>query len=99
MERTTMMTGSSANPSTTETTLLLTPERYLMHPEDVLRETEKVLAALLAAEKHLTHFNEMNAALHLSDRVLYSPLTTVVIAAVESARKLVDDAFIRANTS
>ncbi|MFC4334065.1 hypothetical protein [Salininema proteolyticum] len=55
---------------------------------DVLRELAKVEAALAAAEEHLTKQNEANAALHLSERVLYSPLTVAVVNARESATKI-----------
>ncbi len=55
---------------------------------DVLRELTKVETALEAAEKHLTTQNEANAALHMSDRVLYSPLTVAVVNARESAKRV-----------
>jgi len=55
---------------------------------DVLRELAKVEGALAAVEQHLTKQNEANAALHMSDRVLYSPLTVAVVNACESAKKI-----------
>lgn len=55
---------------------------------DVLRELAKVEAALAAAEEHLTKQNEANAALHMSERVLYSPLTVAVVNARESAKRI-----------
>lgn len=58
---------------------------------DALRELAKIEAALAAAETHLTKQNEANAALHMSERVLYSPLTVAVINARESAKKVRDE--------
>ena len=55
---------------------------------DALRELSKIEAALAAAEEHLTKQNEANAALHMSDRVLYSPLTVAVVNARESAKRV-----------
>jgi len=61
-----------------------------MSNADALRELAKIEAALEAAETHLTKQNEANAALHMSERVLYSPLTVAVINARESAKKVRD---------
>ena len=55
---------------------------------DALRELAKVEDALASAEEHLTKQNEANAALHMSGRVLYSPLTVAVVNARESAKKI-----------
>lgn len=55
---------------------------------DALRELAKVETALAAAEEHLTKQNEANAALHMSGRVLYSPLAVAVVNARESANKI-----------
>lgn len=55
---------------------------------DILRELSKIETALAAAEEHLTKQNEANAALHMSDRVLYSPLTVAVVNARESAKRV-----------
>lgn len=55
---------------------------------DILRELSKIEAALAAAEEHLTKQNEANAALHMSERVLYSPLTVAVVNARESAKRV-----------
>jgi len=55
---------------------------------DLIRELDKVLEALTGAGDHLTLMNESNAALHKSERVLYSPLTTCVLAGVESAQRV-----------
>jgi hypothetical protein len=60
----------------------------LTEAADVLRELTKVETALAAAEEHLTKQNEANAALHMSGRVLYSPLTVAVVNARESANKI-----------
>jgi hypothetical protein len=61
-----------------------------MHHDDALREVDKVLAALQRAGDHLSKQNEANAALHLADKVLYSPLTVAVLNAADSAAKLRD---------
>lgn len=61
-----------------------------MHPNDVARELEKVGDALSAAAKYLSLQNESNAALHMNDKVLYSPLTTAVIHAHESLLMVLD---------
>lgn len=50
--------------------------------EDALREIEKLLEALTAAERHFNAEAEMNAALHLSEKVLPNPLAAKVIGAV-----------------
>jgi nucleoside diphosphate kinase len=65
-----------------------TPAAMDHHDIDALRELAKVEATLEAAEAHLTKQNEANAALHMSERVLYSPLTVAVINARESAKKI-----------
>jgi len=55
---------------------------------DLRRELDKAREALEAAEQHLAHHAEMNAALHCSDRVMYSPLhakVTTAIAGIEHA--------------
>lgn len=49
---------------------------------DLRRELEKAHAALAAAETHLARHAEMNAALHCSERVMYSPLHAKVTAAI-----------------
>ena len=51
---------------------------------DVLRELDKVADTLDAAVLHHTKFNEANAALHMNDKVFYSPLTGALVAARES---------------
>jgi hypothetical protein len=60
----------------------------LTEAADVLRELTKVETALAAAGEHLTKQNEANAALHMSGRVLYSPLTVAVVNARESVKKI-----------
>lgn len=59
-----------------------------MHQSDRARELTKVETALDKAIEHHTKANEANAALHLADRVLYSPLTVHLIEARESLRKI-----------
>lgn len=49
---------------------------------DLRRELEKARDALAAAELHLARHAEMNAALHVSERVMHSPLHAKVQAAV-----------------
>lgn len=56
--------------------------------EDLRRELSKIAQALDLTERHLTLTNEANAALHASDKVFYSPLTTLVHEAHESAKRL-----------
>jgi len=55
---------------------------------DALRELAKVEEALASAEQHLSKRDESNAAGHMSERVLYSPLTVAVVNARESAKKI-----------
>lgn len=55
---------------------------------DALRELSKIETTLEAAELHLTKRDESNAAGHMSQRVLYSPLTVAVVSARESAKKI-----------
>lgn len=49
---------------------------------DLRRELEKARETLAAAETHLARHAEMNAALHCSERVMYSPLHAQVVATV-----------------
>jgi len=50
---------------------------------DLRRELEKAREALVAAETQLARHAEMNAALHCSERVMYSPLHAKVYAAID----------------
>jgi hypothetical protein len=59
-----------------------------MHRDDAIRELAKIELALGAAELHLVRHNETNAALHMSETVLHSPLTIAVINARASVEKL-----------
>jgi hypothetical protein len=55
---------------------------------DLRRELEKAREALTGVETHLARHAEMNAALHCSERVMYSPLhakVTAAIAGIENA--------------
>jgi hypothetical protein len=55
---------------------------------DLRRELEKARLALIDAQTHLASHAEMNAALHCSDRVMYSPLhakVTSTIAGIDQA--------------
>jgi hypothetical protein len=49
---------------------------------DALRELTKLIEALQAAERHFNAEAEMNAALHLSEKVLPNPLAAKVSSAV-----------------
>jgi len=49
---------------------------------DLRRELEKALDALQECLRHLSRHAEMNAALHCSERVMYSPLHAKTEAAV-----------------
>jgi hypothetical protein len=59
--------------------------------EDQLRELAKIQDSLTWAINYHTKLNESNAALHKSDRVLYSPLTVSLINAKESVDRLMED--------
>lgn len=62
-----------------------------MERSDLLRELTKAQEALSWTEKYLTRENEANAALHLNERVFYSPLTTQVHEAAESLARVLTD--------
>ncbi|KIF66224.1 hypothetical protein HY68_36535 [Streptomyces sp. AcH 505] len=49
---------------------------------DLRRELDKAAEALNGCATHLAHHAEMNAALHCSERVMYSPLHAKVAAAL-----------------
>jgi hypothetical protein len=46
--------------------------------KDALREIEKLLEAIAAADRHFVAEGAMNAALHLSEKVLPNPLAAKV---------------------
>lgn len=50
--------------------------------EDALREIEKLLEALSASYRHFVAEGEMNAASHLTEKVLLNPLASKVGSAV-----------------
>jgi len=54
----------------------------MTHPTvaDLRRELEKAAEALTAVERHLARTAEANAALHVAERVMYSPLHAKVSA-------------------
>ena len=62
-----------------------------MEHRDLLRELLKIQEALTWTEKYLTRENEANAALHLNERVFYSPLTTQVHDAAISLDRVITD--------
>ncbi|MFE4915858.1 hypothetical protein ACFRCX_30605 [Streptomyces sp. NPDC056652] len=49
---------------------------------DLRRELRKAAEALAGCDTHLARHAEMNAALHCSERVMYSPLHAKVTAAL-----------------
>lgn len=55
-----------------------------MNKENVLRELAKIEQSLVWASRHFEKLSESNAALHQSDKVMYSPLATSVFAALKS---------------
>jgi hypothetical protein len=62
-----------------------------MTKEDVARELNKIEEALRWAEEHFIKQSEANAALHMNNRVLYSPIAVAVTNARESLRKVFDE--------
>lgn len=62
-----------------------------MDRSDLLRELAKVSDTLQWAEKYLTRENEANAALHMNERVFYSPLTSQVHEATLSVDRVIAD--------
>lgn len=62
-----------------------------MERSDLLRELAKAQEALTWTEKYLTRENEANAALHLNERIFYSPLTSQVHDAAESLGRVIVD--------
>lgn len=57
---------------------------------DLRRELEKACDTLIAAETHLARHAEANAALHCSERVMYSPLHAKVQAAITGITHALD---------
>jgi len=57
---------------------------------DLRRELEKACGALMDAETHLARHAEANAALHCSERVMYSPLHAKVQAAITGISHALD---------
>lgn len=63
-----------------------------MNQLDIQREVAKIQDALEVAIQHHIHRDQANAALHLSGgNVRYSPLTTTLLTAKESADRLEDN--------
>jgi len=60
-----------------------------MNRDDVRRELEKIRDVLDWAAKHHTRENEANAALHLNEKVFYSPLTTQLVEAQWSIERMI----------
>lgn len=55
--------------------------------EDAARELDKAADVLEQVERYLLRMAEMNAALHLADKVLPSPLTVRVQVAIANAHQ------------
>lgn len=53
--------------------------------KDAARALRKAANVLRAVERYLTAYNESMAALHMSEKVMQSPLTSAVSAAVWDA--------------
>lgn len=60
-----------------------------METEDLTRELEKIEAVLFKVEEYLTKTSEANAALHMSEKVLYTPLSSAVSVSLDSIHKLI----------
>jgi primosomal protein N'' len=58
-----------------------------MHGNDLIRELQKLEATLSQVDRHLSRQSESNAALHLAERVMYSPLATEVAARLQEVRR------------
>jgi hypothetical protein len=58
--------------------------------EHQIRELLKIKEAVDLAVTYHTKINEANSALHSSDRVLYSPMTSKLILAQAALNKLED---------
>lgn len=57
---------------------------------DALRELEKLLEVITAANRHFVAEGEMNAALHLSESVLLNPLASKVGGALRDGNVALD---------
>ncbi len=62
-----------------------------MNNADAKRELDKVRHTLTHVESHLVKANESNAALHMNDKVFYSPLTGAVHEAIVSLDRVLED--------
>jgi hypothetical protein len=62
-----------------------------MEKPDLIRELEKVFHTLDSVVDYLETQNEANAKLHMSDKVMYSPLTS----AAGVANKTLSDLIVR----
>lgn len=61
-----------------------------MNRADLIRELAKIDNTLDWTEKHLTLTNESYAALHVNEKVFYSPLTTQVHEASLSLKRVLE---------
>lgn len=60
----------------------------MSHARDMLREMERVHRALAQTRLHLAGLDQADGARDLADRVLHSPLRTLVEQAEESASRV-----------
>lgn len=60
-----------------------------MQNKDLIRELEKVLEVLSRVTDYMQKQSESNAALHMSDKVMYPPLTSAASLATENLQGLV----------
>lgn len=59
--------------------------------DDLKRELEKIKEAVDLAVTYHTKVNEANSALHSSEKVLYSPMTSKLILAQISIERILSD--------
>lgn len=60
-----------------------------MDSQDLIRELQKIEAVLFKVEEYHSKTNEANSALHMSDKVLYSPLTSAVGVSLDNIHKII----------
>lgn len=60
-----------------------------MEKPDLIRELEKIFHTLDSVVDYLETQNEANAKLHMSDRVMYSPLTSAAGLANKTLSELI----------
>jgi hypothetical protein len=65
--------------------------------EDLIRELQKVFETITRMTSHLQKQSEANAQLHMSDKVMYPPLTSAAILATESMQQLISRLYAERN--